>query len=653
MPAGAACPRPDCGNDQPSAGSGPHAGVLDGRFLPMQYVHRFDEAPDNVTLLGGKGASLARMRAIGLPIPPGFTITTEGWRAWRDAGAETLAEIREEVRAAVAHLEAELGRRFGDPANPLLISVRSGAPRSMPGMMDTILNLGLTDETVAGLAKQTTAGFAANVYARLLAMYGRIVREVPADQLHELERRGDAAAVEELKVVIERVSGHPVPQRADEQLSEAIEAVWRSWDSRRAKRYRRYAGIPDDLGTAVTVQAMVFGNRDQQSGTGVVFTRDPATGSPGVYGDFLVCAQGEDVVAGGRNTEPLEAMQYALPEAFRDLEEALPLIEAEYRDMTDVEFTVESGRLWILQARPGQRSGPAAVRIAVDLVDEGLIGVDGAIERVPVAALEQLQAPVFASRSGLDVLGRGTPASPGAAVGIAVFDSERAQELSGDGAESVILVRPETSPEDIGGMIASAGIVTAVGGRTSHAAVVARGIGRPAVCGVEGLEIDAAARRATAPDGRELAEGDVVSVDGGAGLLVLGSVKLVPAQPGPNLARLLAWCDERVKLPIVHAVPDGYVTVGDPDAAAAAAGRPVVVDVEWEGASSSVLLERVVAAAREAGCDRLALRIPDTLAGADLSPPDAPWTHLVVSEGKEWCARLLAARISLAPAAAV
>jgi pyruvate,orthophosphate dikinase len=403
----------------------------------------------------------------------------------------------------------------------------------------------------------------------------------------------------------------------------------------------------------VTVQAMVFGNRDQESGTGVVFTRDPATGSPGVYGDFLVCAQGEDVVAGGRNTEPLEAMQYALPEAFRDLEAALPLIEAEYRDMTDVEFTVESGRLWILQARPGQRSGPAAVRIAVDLVDEGLIGVDGAIDRVPVAALEQLQAPVFASRTGLDVLGRGTPASPGAAVGIAVFDSERAQELAGDGAQPVILVRPETSPEDIGGMIASTGIVTAVGGRTSHAAVVARGIGRPAVCGVEGLGIDAAARRATASDGREFVEGDIVAVDGGAGLFVLGAVKLVPAQPGPNLARLLAWCDERVKLPIVHEAPDGYVTVTSPEDAAAAAGRPVVVDVDWEGASSSVLLERVVAAALEAGCERLALRIPDTLAGADLAPPDAPWSHLVVSEGKEWCARLLAARIHLAPAATV
>ena len=616
----------------------------------MHYVHRFDEAPDNAMLLGGKGASLARMRNLGLPVPPGFTITTAGWRAWRDGGDAVPAEIRTEVGAAIRHLEADLGRRFGDPANPLLISVRSGAPRSMPGMMDTILNLGLTDETVRGLAAQTNEAFAANVYARLLAMYARIVRDVPAEQVHDLERRGDVAAVAELKAVIEGVSGRPMPQRADEQLDEAIEAVWRSWDSRRAKRYRRYAGIPDDLGTAVTVQAMVFGNRDEQSGTGVVFTRDPATGSPGVYGDFLVRAQGEDVVAGGRNTEPLEKMQYALPQAFADLEAILPLIEAEYRDMTDVEFTVESGRLWILQARPGQRSGHAAVRIAVDLVDEGFIDVDEALDRVPLSAIEQLQAPVFASREGLDVLGRGTPAAPGAAVGTAVFESERAQELAADGPEPVILIRPETSPEDIGGMIAAAGIVTAVGGRTSHAAVVARGIGRPAVCGVEGLDIDPAAGRAVAPDGREIREGDLVAVDGNAGLLVLGSVKLVPAQPEPNLARLLAWCDERMKIPMVASDPDGYVSVSGPEAAAGAGGRPVVVAVEWEGASSSVLLDKTVAAALEAGCDRLALRIPDTLAGADLAPPDAPWTHLVVGEGKEWCGRLLAARIDLAAA---
>ena len=619
----------------------------------MQYVHRFDETPDNVSLLGGKGASLARMRALGLPIPPGFTITTAGWRAWRDGGDAVLEQIRGEVAAAMSHLETELGRRFGDPGNPLLISVRSGAPRSMPGMMDTILNLGLTDETVAGLGAQTSEGFASNLYARLLAMYGRIVRDIPGDEVHALERRGDAAAVEELKAVLERVSGRPMPQSAEEQLSEAVQAVWRSWDSKRAKRYRRYAGIPDDLGTAVTVQAMVFGNRDQQSGTGVVFTRDPATGSPGTYGDFLVCAQGEDVVDGGRNTEPLSAMRYALPKAFEDLEAALPLIEAEYRDMTDVEFTVETERLWILQARPGQRSGPAALRIGVDLVDEGFIEVDEALNRIPISAIEQLQAPVFATREDLDVLGRGTPASPGAAVGVAVFDSERAQDLVADGAESVILLRPETSPEDIGGMIASAGIVTAVGGRTSHAAVVARGIGRPAVCGVEGLRIDPAAREAVAPDGRTLREGDVVAVDGNDGILVLGAVKLVPAQPGPNLARLLTWCDERLKIPIVNDVPEGYTVVRSPEEAAACGAAPVVVDVEWEGASSSVLLDKTVTAALEAGCDALALRIPDTLAGADMCPPDAPWTHLVVGEGKEWCARLLAARISLAPAAAV
>jgi pyruvate,orthophosphate dikinase len=605
----------------------------------MRQVHRFDESPDNVMLLGGKGASLARMSALGLPIPPGFTITTDAWRDWRAGDDRFVEQIRAQVAESIAHLESVLGRTFGDPGNPLLISVRSGAPRSMPGMMDTILNLGLTDATVEGLAAQTSRAFATDVYTRLLSMYARIVREVPADEVQPLEQ---AADVEGLKAV----SG--LPQSAPEQLTEAIEAVWRSWDSKRAKRYRRYAGIPDDLGTAVTVQAMVFGNRDDQSGTGVVFTRDPATGSPGVYGDYLVCAQGEDVVAGGHNTEPLDAMRYRLPQAYRDLEEALPIIEAAYRDMADVEFTVESGRLWILQARAGQRSGPAAVRIAVDLVDEGLIDVEEALDRIPISAVEQLQAPVFATREGLDVLGRGTPAAPGAAVGVAVFDSERAQELAHDAAQ-VILIRPETSPEDIGGMIASAGIVTAVGGRTSHAAVVARGIGRPAVCGVDGLHIDPAARRATTGDGRILREGDLVAVDGNDGLLCLGDVKLVPAQPDQNVARLLTWCDERGKLPIVTSPPDGYVAAAAPEDAAEAAGRGVLVDVHWEGASSSQLLEQVVAAALDGGCERLALRIPETLAGADLRPPEAPWTHLVVTPGKEWCARLLAARMAPSP----
>jgi pyruvate,orthophosphate dikinase len=614
----------------------------------MHYVKRFDDPADNTMLLGGKGASLARMRALGLPIPPGFTITTDGWRAWRDRGDDFLPQIQDEVAAGIAQLETDLGRRFGDPENPLLISVRSGAPRSMPGMMDTILNLGLTDGTVTGVAAHTTPEFARDVHARLLAMFARIVRDVPADAVHELERRGGDTLVDDLKALIETHSGRPMPERAEDQLAEAIQAVWRSWDSKRAKRYRKFAGIPDDLGTAVTVQAMVFGNRDDQSGTGVVFTRDPATGSPGTYGDYLLRAQGEDVVAGGRNTEPLSAMQTKLPQAYADLEAALPLIETAYRDMADVEFTVESGRLWILQARAGQRSGPAAVRLAVDMVDEGLIDVDEALDRVPVSAIEQLQAPVFRTRENLDVLGRGTPAAPGAGVGVAVFDSERAQELAADGT-SVILLRPETSPEDIGGMIASSGIVTAVGGRTSHAAVVARGIGRPAVCGVENLAIDPAARRAVAPDGRELAEGDVVAVDGNAGLLVLGKVDLVPAQPDTNCARLLTWCDERSKLPIVNDVPEGYVVVSEPEDAAAAGGQPVLVDVPWEGASSAVLLERVVESALSSGAEALALRIPDTLAGSDLRPPEAPWSHLVVSPGKEWCARLLAARVTPSP----
>jgi pyruvate,orthophosphate dikinase len=611
-----------------------------------QFVKPFQSPLDSPQLLGGKGASLAHMRALGLPIPPGFTITTEGWRAWRDNGESARSLIMAEVEEAIGELEHELGRGFGDASNPLLISVRSGAPRSMPGMMDTVLNLGLTDETLPGLAAHTTPDFAADVHVRLLSMFAKVVRYVRGEEVQAVDRE-DPAAAEKLKRLIETHSGQPMPRTAADQLSEAVEAVWRSWDSKRAKRYRRHAGISEDLGTAVTIQAMVFGNRDEHSGTGVVFTRDPATGLPGMYGDYLPRAQGEDVVAGGHNTEPLSRLKELVPHAHDELESALPLIEAAYRDMADVEFTVESGRLWILQARAGQRSGQASVRIAVDMVEEGLIEVDEAIDRIAVNAIEQLQLPVF-GRGDLDVIGRGTPAAPGAGVGLAVFGSEQAQELAAAGSR-VILIRPETSPEDIGGMIAAAGIVTTVGGRTSHAAVVARGLGRPAVCGVSGLQIDPGAGAAITPEGRAIKEGDTVAVDGTQGIFVMGEVKLVPAQPGPELARLLAWCDERVRLPIVEETPNGYIPVGDPQEATQAAARAVLVDVAWEGAPSQALLEQTVEAAILGGAEALALRIPDNLSGADLRPPTAPWTHLVSSPAKAWPARLLAARIPLVP----
>lgn len=616
--------------------------------VARRFVHAFDSGADNPGVLGGKGASLARMHALGLPTPPGFTIATDGWRAFRADGERMPAGVAAELLEAMDRLETTVGRPLGDPDDPLLVSVRSGAPVSMPGMMDTVLNLGLGDDAVLGVASAVGHAFAWDVYRRLLATFAGVVRGIPAEAISAAG--GDAiedpqeAAMALQRLIADR-SASPFPQRPEDQLLEAVEAVWRSWGSRRARRYRRHAGIPDDLGTAVTVQAMVFGNYDDRSGTGVVFTRDPTTGSPRPYGDYLARAQGEDVVAGGHDTEPLDNLRIAVPEAYAALEEALPKLEADFRDMCDVEFTVECGRLWILQARAGQRSGAAAIRIAVDLVDEGLIDVDEALGRISIAAIDQLQAPVFARDQALDTLGEGTPAAPGAAAGLAVFGADRAQELA-DAGETVILVRPETSPEDIAGMIAAAGVVTAVGGRTSHAAVVARGIGRPAVCGVQGLQVDPAARRATFGD-RSVLEGEQIAMDGTSGLVVAGAVRLVPAQPDPRAARLLAWCDERRRVPIASACPDHYVTVTGPEDAGA---KAVLVDIEWGGGESSALLDRTVRAVVDAGASEVAVRVPDALSEGDMRPGPAPWT-MVVAESQSWPARLLAARLTVvAPA---
>nr|MBF6619231.1 pyruvate, phosphate dikinase [Patulibacter sp.] len=352
-------------------------------------IHPFDHGVHDVAAVGGKGASLARMAALDLPVPPGFTITTDGWRAYHDHGG-LPDDLRGELHERVAQLEAAIGRGFGAGDRPLLVSVRSGAPVSMPGMMDTVLNLGLNRRTVRGLATATGDEFAWTVYVRFLRMFATIVRGLTEADLSGAPGTDEAAADALLAVIAER-SGSPVPDDARDQLEEAVIAVWRSWDSRRAVRYRKFARIPDDLGTAVTVQAMVFGNQDQRSGTGVVFTRDPTTGNPEVYGDYLPRAQGEDIVAGSHNALPLETMRDSVPEAYDQLLEQLATIETAYRDMCDVEFTVESGRLWILQARPGQRGGPAAVRIAVDLVDAGLLSPDEALDRIPVSAMERLQ----------------------------------------------------------------------------------------------------------------------------------------------------------------------------------------------------------------------------------------------------------------------
>jgi pyruvate,orthophosphate dikinase len=609
------------------------------------WVYPFGSVVRSPDLLGGKGSSLARMTHLGLPIPPGFTIGTPAWARQRELGGSVEDDLGGEIADAVADLEETLNRRFDDPGSPLLLSVRSGAAVSMPGMLDTILNLGLSLPLVEALARRTGRAFAWGIYGRLLKTYAEVVLEADVEAL---ERSVGAVISERRRALAWRQAladnGTPFPERGRDQLDAAIRAVWRSWDGVRARRYRQFRGISDGLGTAVTVQAMVFGNLDERSGTGVVFSRDPATGRPGAYGDFLLGAQGDDVVSGIRRPKPIEAAEQYCPAAFARLREVVEVLEASYRDMCDIEFTVESGVLWILQARVGQRSGQAAVLIATDMVDEGLIDVETAIERIPMAALEELQAPVAARGQELEVIARGIPASPGTAVGRAVFDPERAEDLVHAGHD-VVLIRPLTSPRDIAGMIAARGIVTAVGGRASHAAVVARGIGLPAVCGVDGLLIDAADGRAVLPSGTALREGDVITVDGTEGTVMLGEASLVAPQPDERVARLLSWCDARARAPVLDTVPEGFVPARSVEEAAASGDR-VLVDVPWEGADSMALLSDVCRTLLDsARRRRLALAVPDALRGGDLRPPAGPWEAIVATPRSAWAARLLSARI--------
>ncbi len=598
-------------------------------------------------MLGGKGSSLARMVGLGLPIPYGFTIATAAWARHRGDGEGISSPLSAEIDAAIAGLEQSTQRAFDDPEQPLLVSVRSGAAVSMPGMMDTILNLGLSDRVVEGLARTQSERFAWNIYARLLEAYATVVRGGGPVALEAIPNPDPMAATRERAIGLKAAlatSGRPFPERARDQLDEAIEAVWRSWDSSPARRYREHRGISEELGTAVIVQAMVFGNLDERSGTGVAFTRDPTTGRPGIYGDFLRKAQGEDIVAGTRTPEPIESAKHEIPGPLAELQEALGVLETSYRDMCDVEFTVESDRLWILQARVGERSGAAAVRIATDMVDEGLIDIETAIKRISLSALEELQAPVAARNGGVEIIARGVPASPGATVGEAVFDSDRAEDLADDGRD-VILIRAETSPKDIAGMIAATGIVTALGGRASHGAVVARSIGVPAVCGVPDLRIDPDGARAELPGGIVLREGDVITIDGSAGSIMRGAARLVPPQPDVHLARLLSWCDERAQTPVVREPPEGYVHVGSVGEVDAAGDR-VLVDVPWEGPDSAAAFASVCAAltARDPA-PRLALMVPEKLRGGELRPPRARWEAIVATPRTLWAARLLSARL--------
>jgi pyruvate,orthophosphate dikinase len=526
----------------------------------MTYVYAFEEgSKEQKYLLGGKGANLAEMTNLGLPVPPGFTISTDACKAYM-AGGDRLPEgLMDEVAGALTALEEKMQKRLGDDADPLLVSVRSGAPFSMPGMMDTVLNLGLNDTSVSGLAKQTdNERFALDSYRRFVQMFGKIVLDVDGEKFEEAltalrEERGvatdpeldaDALAglVETFKGIVKAEAGVEFPQDPREQLRYAIEAVFRSWNGRRAKDYRRMEGIPDDLGTAVNVQTMVFGNKGDDSGTGVAFTRDPATGENRAYGDFLVDAQGEDVVAGIRVTEPLDGMGQRFPEPHRQLLEVMDKLQTHYRDMCDIEFTIEQGRLFILQTRVGKRTAAAALRLAVEMEGDGLIDRKEAVLRVEPAQLDQLLHPQFDPDASYDALATGLNASPGAAVGQVYFTADTA-EAHHEAGERVILVRPETSPDDLHGMIAAEGILTSRGGLVSHAAVVARGMGTPAVCGASALDIDVEGR-AFSVDGTTVHEGDVIAVNGTTGEVVLGEVPVVTPEPSGPFETILGWADE-------------------------------------------------------------------------------------------------------------
>ena len=545
-----------------------------------QYVYRFgggvsDGKGLSKELLGGKGANLDGMASIGLPVPPGFTISTPMCTRYYDEGEKFPPELTAEVAGGLAHIEHVTAKKFGDPADPLLVSVRSGARVSMPGMMDTVLNLGLNDATVVGLASVSgDARFAWDSYRRFIQMYADVVLGLDhglfeealeiakEDKGYYLDTELEADDLQTLVTlylaVVEREWGKPFPQDVHDQLWGAVGAVFGSWQSERAKVYRRINSIPGDWGTAVNVQAMVFGNMGDTSATGVAFTRDPATGERVYYGEYLINAQGEDVVAGIRtpqyltlaareraNAKPL-SMQESMPVVYGELANVFELLEAHYRDMQDIEFTVERGKLWMLQTRSGKRTAKAALKIAVDMAAEGLITKDEAVMRVDPSALDQLLHPTLDPKAKRDVIVKGLPASPGAASGIAVFDSDTAEKRAEQG-QSVILVRTETSPEDIHGMHAAKGILTARGGMTSHAAVVARGMGRPCVSGAGSLSIDAVAKVARVGGQgqtfREIREGDTLTIDGSTGEVMAGEVATIQPELSGDFGTLMVWAD--------------------------------------------------------------------------------------------------------------
>jgi len=531
--------------------------------MQNKYVYLFEEGNARMRdLLGGKGAGLAEMTNLGLPVPPGFIITTEACNEYSAKG-EFPAGLEEQIEEALSALEKKVGKGLGDKKNPLLLSVRSGAKISMPGMMDTVLNLGLNDETVEALAAATNnERFALDCYRRFIQMFSDIVLHVEFHRFedvlekykkkyrvqydHELQPEHLREIIREYKEIVKEETKQDFPQDPKDQLRRAVIAVFESWNNPRAKVYRKINKIPDDLGTAVNVQTMVFGNMGNNCGTGVAFTRDPATGENVVFGEYLINAQGEDVVAGIRTPQPISKLKEEMPEAYEQFVQTCSLLEKHYKDMQDIEFTIENGKLYILQTRSGKRTAAAAVKVAVDMVKEGLISKEEAILRVEPDQLNQVLHKRLDPKADFKVVATGLPASPGAASGKAIFDANEAERLGKEG-EKVILVRLETTPDDIHGVVMAQGVLTSRGGMTSHAAVVARGMGKPCVCGCEALNIDYKEKKMTVGD-LEIKEGDVITIDGSTGQVIFGEVALVSPEMTEELRLLLQWADEIRKL---------------------------------------------------------------------------------------------------------
>jgi pyruvate,orthophosphate dikinase len=537
-------------------------------------------------LMGGKGANLAEMTRIGVPVPPGFTVTTEACNAYLEKGNEFPKGMWEQELEALKDVEEKTGKKFGDPANPLLVSCRSGAKFSMPGMMDTVLNLGLNDKTAKGMVEQTNdERFVYDSYRRLVQMFGSVVLGIDDEAFEEVldeykENKGVSSdtdlkaedwkeITDKFKAIIKKHKGFDFPQDPAKQLRLATEAVFKSWNVKRARDYRKAANISDDLGTAVNIVTMVFGNMGWHSGTGVAFTRDPATGEERLYGDYLLNAQGEDVVAGIRNTKKIQEMKEDLPEAYEEFLEITDKLEQHYKEMQDVEFTIEHGKLWMLQTRDGKRTAKAAVKIAVDMVNEGLINKEQAVKRVTPDQVDALLHPQFDHNAKINaekegrLYAKGVNASPGAAVGQIYFDADTAERMAKEEKLDVIMVRPFTKPDDVHGMLAAKGILTSEGGATSHAAVVARQFGVPCVVGAAAIRIDLE-KRLMEVDGQQVAEGDWISVDGTSGEVFIGQIPTTAPslEEQTELLVLLEWADEIAATPDIRKAPQGWPTRG-------------------------------------------------------------------------------------------